>query len=475
MAQTSTQVPKTRFLGLLISTAAVLLSFGLVWLGWSQVAGRRLQARVDALVARHEPISPQDFATPPVPKAENAATYLNAAVAAMSRTVWPPSSSQLVYPRYPPFPAEWHNMAEQAVAADRKALDLARQARPFHRVDWGIPPGVYGSGNWFRSLASLLGDAALLAHMHNDDAEALECVRDALHEAEVLDDGEGGIVSHFIAIGIQSLALERLQAMAPDLRIARDGSAGPLADNSKAVPREVVVAMIRELLDDSGPRLCRRRAFLSNRSETYMYFTPIRASASVLRPMVDLEAARVLDDSTCLLQAVDEPTFASAEHVMSHRPLRALMQSNSPVHRANNDPSPGYAHVLSAAFSTTDGYVRSEWRSIAERRGAATDLAIQLYQRDHGAWPATLQALVPAYLSAVPLAPFGAADQPLGYAVVHGSPPGVAERPMLYFDVPDGRAPGAPPLEPVFESGNPGREWRDVSRWSPQILPGTQP
>jgi len=90
MSEASTQVPKTRPLRLLLFAAAVLLAFAVTWLAWSQAASRRLQARVQGIMGRHEPIYPQDFAVAPVPKAENAATYLQAATAAMSGTARPP-------------------------------------------------------------------------------------------------------------------------------------------------------------------------------------------------------------------------------------------------------------------------------------------------------------------------------------------------------------------------------------------------
>jgi len=64
---------------------------------------------------------------------------------------------------------------------------------------------------------------------------------------------------------------------------------------------------------------------------------------------------------------------------------------------------------LSRAFLT-------ESRGKAERRLAATALAIRLYQHDHaGRLPPTLDALVPAYLPAVPLDPLAAGGQPVKY------------------------------------------------------------
>jgi hypothetical protein len=54
------------------------------------------------------------------------------------------------------------------------------------------------------------------------------------------------------------------------------------------------------------------------------------------------------------------------------------------------------------------------WGSVARRRMAAIALAIRLYQSDHvGQLPGTLEALVPHYLSSVPLDPFASTASPI--------------------------------------------------------------
>jgi len=476
MSEASTQVPKTRPLRLLLFAAAVLLAFAVTWLAWSQAASRRLQARVQGIMGRHEPIYPQDFAVAPVPKAENAATYLQAATAAMSGTARPPSDSNtlIFYKDYPPFPPAWHQMADQAVAANQKSLALARQARSFDRADWGMTPNAFV---WLftpnQSLACLLADGALVAHFQLDDAEAIERVRDLWHEAETLDNGPTGEMGHAFATNFESRANKRLELMAPDLQIA-DGSGGsPAAGRSREVSRNVLHAMIGELLDDTRPRERRRRAVLSSRSDLYAQFRAIHAGATILRPMLDLETGRGLDDMACLLRALEEPTFASAENVLSQWTPHESPNANVPSWNTKISPKPPrYSHLVSSQFKKPDQYLTFEWRAIGERRLAATDLAIQMYRADHRAWPPSLNALVPEYLPMVPEDPFGAANQPLGYIVLHGVPAGIAERPLLYFDVPPGGVPGSPPAEPSFAPSRTEAQWLDVSRWVP---PGTAP
>jgi hypothetical protein len=55
-------------------------------------------------------------------------------------------------------------------------------------------------------------------------------------------------------------------------------------------------------------------------------------------------------------------------------------------------------------------------RATAQSRLAGVALAIRLYQLDHaGQRPTTLDALVPAYLPAIPLDPYAAVAQPIRY------------------------------------------------------------
>jgi len=73
----------------------------------------------------------------------------------------------------------------------------------------------------------------------------------------------------------------------------------------------------------------------------------------------------------------------------------------------------------------------THFRAVVERRVAATQLAIRLYQIDYNeAFPATLAELVPTYLPAVPTDPFTGDQQPIKY-VREGINEGIAT-PLLY-------------------------------------------
>jgi hypothetical protein len=72
---------------------------------------------------------------------------------------------------------------------------------------------------------------------------------------------------------------------------------------------------------------------------------------------------------------------------------------------------------------------RGQFRSQAELRCAVVAIAAERYRKDHGAWPAALADLVPAYLGAVPIDPFD--GQPLRYRKL-------ADGVVIYSVGPDG-------------------------------------
>src|SRR5690606_25372409 len=85
---------------------------------------------------------------------------------------------------------------------------------------------------------------------------------------------------------------------------------------------------------------------------------------------------------------------------------------------------PRYAQVWFSLYrSTYDRSHETLFRMLADRRMTAVSLAIQLYRADHGDWPASLDQLVPDYLSAIPADPFPADGAPIGYEILADARP----------------------------------------------------
>ena len=376
--------------GFLTGFLAIVVVGGGLWGWWSHVAAARLQSQLDAIRARHEPLLATDFKYSPVPRQQNAAKYLLAAVNALS-TVNPPSSSNSTYNNYPPFPPTWHRMVEQSTAANSGAMLLAHQSAAFTRADWG---GTNPPWNQLRQLANVISDAAIEAHLKGDDVLAVQRIDDLRHEADVLQ-ASRSIVSYLVAMAIRSMAIEDLEIILPDLRVNGDISkprAG--AADAPAATTNSLKQLIIELLDESQADEAQRAALLAERSVAYAAVRAMREDATVLRPMFDLEGARFLAYQNDVLTASQRPDFPSAEAMLAPGETYANVANILLLRPASSRLLWGESRFLHQCYLES-----------ADRRAAATALAIRLYRAHHGVWPSNLEQLVPDFLPAVPRDP----------------------------------------------------------------------
>lgn len=459
----------------------------IAWLAWMRYAERRLRVRVEAIRARHEPLYPQDFAIAPMPPEQNAAAMLQAAAAAMVAGVDSPSMSSLTYPGYLPHPPAWHAMANAVVAADQPTLALARKARRATGADWG--GGTFQSpviGNFrqmarlgsARDLANLLGDAAEHAHLQDgDDTEGIERLRDLLHQSEILARGNSLLIGRLVSLGIEDLALARLQLIAPGLQITETAHRPtPATMPARAVGREVIQSLILQLLNERSGREARRHAMLGERMAVLDTALRLVDRSTILRPLFLLEAARGLDQFELDIRAVDQANDPASRALFATQTpaLRSARFRSGAGAMATPADAPRFSRLLSMSLGGSwDRYMVTEWRLVAARRATVVSLAAQLYRGDHGRWPATLEALVPDYLPMVPRDPFFDPERPMGYLLLSGALPDGGDRPLVYFEL-DGKVnKAAPPAEPCYGWNRGDRQWVDLSRWSP--TPTTAP
>jgi len=190
--------------------------------------------------------------------------------------------------------------------------------------------------------------------------------------------------------------------LAPDLRI------GPVTGD---VPPAAARALIAALIDD-GPwtqglrwSLQTERVLVHDAAVYVLAGNPLNPAANsagdqiergLLKPLYARDARVLIDHLTAALGAADAPDWPAAS--------ARLPQWTS-----------GDFHPLKLGFSCRQP-IMIHFRAVAERRLAATALAIRLYAIDHnGARPAKLADLVPAYLPSLPLDPFAAGGKPLSY------------------------------------------------------------
>jgi hypothetical protein len=140
-----------------------------------------------------------------------------------------PASSNITYPDYPPFGAEWDRMAKAAWEAEQPALVRVREARSIKEADWP----TYDSANSdrgrylnpIRNVANHLGDAALYQHFHGDDAGAIETVKDLFVLSDLLEQkptDRGKLIRLLVGAGIRALADYRVMVIASDVRLTNN-------------------------------------------------------------------------------------------------------------------------------------------------------------------------------------------------------------------------------------------------------------
>jgi hypothetical protein len=241
-----------------------------------------------------------------------------------------------------------------------------------------------------------------------------------------------------------------------------------------------VRALIGDLLDERALAESLKTAFAGERAVQLDMADWMGQTAKVTRPMFTFDALRMLEQDEVLMEAAGKPDWPAAKAVVDASAL-ATFPPPPPGTLFGGPPRPpgtkrepvDYTRVLSSNFSSNVGMTRTilqNMRARADRRMSAVSLAAQLYRADHGAWPRTLQALVPQYLPAVPEDPMAPDGRPLGYVIVKGSLPGGGDRPLVYSvgdDGVDDSAKGGIPTVPWYGWHRGRDEWRDVTHWVP--------
>jgi hypothetical protein len=157
-----------------------------------------------------------------------------------------PSASTLVFPNYPPFNAEWMDLAKDAWEQNRPARELARQARTINQATWANGKDMKFLGKC-RKLCYELGDAAAYAQFQGDDAAAIEYVRDVLHLAEILDQ-KPSLIQVLVAAGCDALATCRLKEISSGVALTAD------AKDAQRLQVGEARKLIQQLFEQKAPK-----------------------------------------------------------------------------------------------------------------------------------------------------------------------------------------------------------------------------
>ncbi len=424
---------------LALAFAGLMVFLVVVRLLWGWEAHRRLQAEIDRIVARGEPLFPEDFnPSEEIPDDQNAAILYTKAAKSLNLT-----AKQLEFVAWgwsQPPPPRWIEMDSRMVGdiaeASAEVRKLVRQARTMPGVDWGLrvkSPALNGrmqrTGDQQR-LAWILRMTARHQYRAGDHAAAFETVRDMLALGEALDKMPN-LLSYMDAIGLDGLALQTLKDILPGLRIA----IGAHRDDDGTMPaeREGLEQLMAILLDGEALKLRKKRAVYLIRMElldtarvvaagklsflrSYRFTgattptTSERILAYPVSPLLEMEALRMMKCLDAYLRIcfnTNAPDMdESVNHLLKPSPTQPASMPRSVLRPLTSHLVPGFSR-RSATYSY--------YEPLDERYQAAVALAVRLYEIDHGRRPETLADLVPNYLPEVPIAPLLAGDKRYTY------------------------------------------------------------
>ena len=421
---------------ILLSLFLLLIGLILLRLAWGWYADRQLAALIATYRSRGEPVEKKDIAEKPIPDSENAAILLTQAEQAMTTSAEFHDLYMNVGFEHRPLASSAAKVLDEHLRINAAAFALVRHARRMGKAVFSDPLNDSG----------LLGDhvrlAAVRAHEHGDDEEAIEFIIDLLFMSRACD-------SHFV----ESTAFKAVSQLAPALN-------APAGERAGARPASVrqVRALVDQLTTETAHQQAAVRVLQKVRMD-HIQWVSTRADRikSVYRPAPIGQLIAWAGRPAMVQQSV-----ISAKHVTM---LLALRSEPWPqVHKRISMTRPAEYSCFPLANKLLPFepdfwfFLISERQELMDRRATALRLAIRLYQLEHeNHLPLALGDLVPKYIRAVPDDPFG----PLGRAV--GYQPATTQ-PFLYSINQDG-------VDDIGSGKWAPTKWRDVEDYDVESAP----
>jgi hypothetical protein len=203
----------------------------------------------------------------------------------------------------------------------------------------------------------------------------------------------------------------------------------------------------------------------------------VRGYAWLVRPVFDRAAADYVQYGRDVRQAIDEgkPAPGRPQPGRSRRSYVSLPDVPVPL----TPPLWPRELVNDVLLPSLSRYFAATERVLAESRLLRTMLAVRLFRGAHGRWPASVDELVPEFLTATPLSPARRDGARVEFVVLPSGRPDGADRPMVYVSM--GNDSNPPPQDRAVGwtsgmTGNrrideAGRQWRDVEAWPFKAYP----
>lgn len=273
------------------------------------------------------------------------------------------------------------------------ALRLPRAEAPLPQSIKDVPPPHFSDTHDLWSIATLR--ARSLAHTQSADAGLLLAI--AQLESLHAQTNAGGVLIDYLGTAafrgrtlhtIEDILLES-QPSAPALRDAlqRLRPARPAPDALAETFRAEHLFFIRSL-SDSGQ-------WVNNEFTIGIYGKPPLGAAWFFKPNKTIRLHT--EELRAVLPLIGRP-FDHLRESFSHRPKQSAAFFGRIPHPDNALGRYALSLISDVYFSILKTWLRDQTRYSAIEAA----LAATCYQRDHGAFPETLDVLVPAYLPAVP-------------------------------------------------------------------------
>lgn len=407
---------------IMIAVGVTSLALVILRLRWGQVAHARLQAEIDRLVASGEPIFPEDFnPKEPLPDDQNAAKLYKEAASLRDLSVDEHNRLDELRIKGQLSASELEKL-DAILAKQSKVFPLVRKARSIPAADWGtrFTSSVFGSTNFFhteqRMLAKLLIAKAQSQRAHGDLCSATEILGDELAHAQALS-RDPSLVSHSVANAQHALIVDQVEWIS--FQVPKDCE-------------EQCDTFLCHLLDEARFRDALRQCMLAERMWRIDSITWLANHEASPLPMWTAKQtpwwAKVIGYPVVpafVLDGLDLIAFSNDMLGVSQADTLPYARSLVQSPEIRKDALGFVLQPFTRLARPSHRILTFHFRLLAQRRMAATALAIRLYELDHGHRPETLDELVPDYLPSVPLDPMAEGETPIGY-LPH------AERPILY-------------------------------------------
>ncbi len=406
------------------TTIALVLALLLCLAAWlfDAVAEKRVRDRIAEIRATGAPVSVDDLnaAMPVIPDDENMALPILEACTEISAFKIPDDRSlllPLIGMAYPPKTTGQHVPEEQLdtvrwyldgiaepLAKVHEALEMERGCIT---ITWSSPALTGTWGAWFsqfRHISKLLALEVLLAAEEGDAQRAGDILLDTMHFDSVLD-CQTTFLAALVQIATQALAMDRVERTVnlcgldePVLRRLQEAFRHTEEQRSlkdaMLTERVIFIDMMEWARSGGGGGMA---AIIGAPGAPAAFLSSLW---SYVPAVPELDESNGLDVFNAIVEAIDAPDAETLKRAKAAQGAAATL--------------PWYAAV---SRMTIPGFSRSVelWiRGIADSRALRAGLACERYRLATGAWPETLDDLVPRYLEAAPIDPFD--GKPIRYA-----------------------------------------------------------